>query len=338
MSPKLAALIAEQGGLVTRAQALRWASRRDVDRWIANGAWVLVRRGVYATRERYVAARTSSQRHLLMSVARCLVTGGDTVVSHESAATVLYIPLLRALTGQPRVTVHTPDSTTAGGVLGRYLAPVPAEHRMLVAGVPLTSPARTVADLCRTPDERAAAVVADGGLRLGVPREAILNVLAYCRRWPYVAAARETVRLASRWSETPLESLALRWCRLQGLPVPEQQLTVRTEQGRFLARVDFVWPELRTVAEVDGQLKYDEDEADRQRPRRVAWREKLREDGMRDHGLEVARGYWSDDADDGAQFAQRVRRAMARAASYTGTPTYRILDERDHAQRGPLAA
>jgi hypothetical protein len=337
MSPELAALIAEQGGVVTRAQALRWETRQDVDRWIREGTWVLVQRSVYATRERAEAARTPAQQHLLAALARCVVTTGDTVVSHGSAATILGIPQRRTLVGPPRLTVHVPASTTAGGIRGRYLAPVPAEHRILVDGVPLTSGARTVADLCRTRDERSAVVVADAGLRLGLSREEILAVLAYCRRWPYVADARMTISRASRWSESPLESLALRWCRIQGLPRPEQQLTIRTEGGRFLARVDLIWPELRTVAELDGQVKYAEDD-DAQRPGRVAWREKLREDGIRDRGIEVARGYWSDDADDGARFAQRVRRAAARAASYTGAPTYRIVDERDHAQRGPLAA
>lgn len=339
MSPELELLAGEQAGLFTRWQALQSCPRRLVDAWIATGEWPQVQRGVYTTRARWAAvAGDPSRRHLLEAVARCLVTSGDTVVSHQSAATVLGIPLLWPLTGAPRITVHTPDSTTAGGILGRYLAPVPAEHRILVDGVPVTSAARTVADLCRTRHERSAVVVADAALRLGLPREAVLEVLATCRRWPYVAQARRVVEQATRWSESPLESLAMRWCRLQGLPTPEQQLTIRTDRGGFLARVDLVWPDRGTVAEVDGEVKYAEDEREPLRPRRVAWREKLREDGMRDHGLQVARGYWSDDADDGARFAQRVRRAFARAASYTGTPTYRIVDERKHAQRGPLAA
>ena len=324
----------------TRGQAARCFGRRYVDAQIRAGDWVLLYRGVYTTKEKW-AATDAAHRCMLAGLARCVTTSGDTVVSHESAAGVLSIPLLRRMTGPPRITVHTPGSTTAGGIGGRYLAPVPREHRIFVRGVPITSAPRTVADLCRTDDMRSATVVADAALRLGVSRDHVLEVLAFCRRWPYAAAARETMRWASRWSESPLESLALRWCRLQGLPLPEQQLTIRSDAGRFLARVDFVWPELRTVAEVDGQVKYLDDADDPEQAKRadrVHWKEKLREDGLRDHGIEVARGYWSDVPDDGARFAQRVRRAFARAASYTGTPTYRIVDGRDHARRGRLAA
>jgi hypothetical protein len=46
---------------------------------------------------------------------------------------------------------------------------------------------------------------------------------------------------------------------------------------------------------------------------------------MRDAGLEVARGYWSDRPDHGRAFVERVRRAMARGAARTDVPTYGVL-------------
>jgi len=336
------ALTAQQGGVFTRAQAVAARGRRDAERRIASGAWLTVRRGVLCTRATYDASKRNPARwHLLEGAAAILKTRRTAVLSHESAATVLGIALLHRLTGPPRLTVLGPAPRIGGNHCGRHVAPVPAGQQMTIEQVQLTSPARTVADLCRTTDTRAALVVTDAALHRGLDRSAVADVLAGCRRWPHVAAAREYLRLASRWSESPLESLSLRWCREQGLPAPAQQLTVRTEGGLFIARVDLVWEKHRTVGELDGRLKYvaeDDSPAERRRRERALWEEKRREDGMRDLGLEVVRGYWSDDADDGAAFAERARRAFARGASYTGSPTYRIFDERDHAHRGPLAA
>jgi hypothetical protein len=170
---------------------------------------------------------------------------------------------------------------------------------------------------------------------MGVERDDVLAVLAECMRWPEVVAAREVVSLASRWSESALESISLHWCRVQGLPQPEQQLTIRTEGGRFLARVDQVWEEYRTIGELDGRKKYT---ADTRLPEAVVWQEKLRQDALADAGAQIVRGYWSDDRDCGAAWAARVRRAFERGTSYNAPPTYRISDERDHVQRGPLAA
>lgn len=343
MRPKLARLAAEQGGVFTRAQAVAVHGRRDAEARLRSGEWVTVCRGVLATREVYAAAmRDPARRHLLRGAAAILKTRRPAVLSHEYAATVLGIPLLHRLTGPPTLTVDGPAPRTSGGVTGRHVAPVPAAQQMKVGRVSVTTPARTVADLCRTEDTRSALVVADAALHRGLDRSAVAAVLAGCRRWPHVVAARQHTALASPWSESPLESLSLRWCREQGLPTPEQQLTVRSEGGRFVARVDLVWEEHRTVGELDGRMKYVGDEPvsaeERRRRERALWREKLREDVVRDLGLQVVRGYWSDDADDGAAFAERARRAFARGASYTGNPTYRIFDERDHAHRGPLAA
>lgn len=182
-------------------------------------------------------------------------------------------------------------------------------------------------------------MTADGALRLGLDRLELIDVLAACAGWPGIGQARAVALMATRWSESALESLARLWFRRQGLTLPEPQLTVRDGDGRWLARVDFVWPEHRTVCEMDGRVKYvgAASDADVARRERALWDEKRREDRMRDTGLEVVRGYWSDRSDNGAGLAERLRRAFARGAAATGG-SYRIVDERDHARRGPLAA
>jgi hypothetical protein len=64
---------------------------------------------------------------------------------------------------------------------------------------------------------------------------------------------------------------------------------------RFIGRVDFGWPELGTVGEFDGLVKYGRvpgsDPAD------VLVEEKRREDALRAEGLAVVRWTWIDLAD-----------------------------------------
>ena len=81
------------------------------------------------------------------------------------------------------------------------------------------------------------------------------------------------------------------------------------DQGREIARVDFLFRGQRTVCEADGRVKYDDP--------RALWRQKRREDQLREQGLEVVRATWADGADDGRALAERLRRAFARAAART---------------------
>jgi hypothetical protein len=328
--PELAVVARRQGGLFRRVQALARHDRGDVERRVRRGEWVVVRHGVLATAtvlER--AAEDPRALHLLHAAARLLVTSGDVVVSHESAAVYHRLALLGPMPAQPQLTRHR--DATAGRITahGLYVAAVPTLHRVGVgvgvgAGT-MSSAARTVADCARALDGHGAFVAAESALRLGLDRSQVLEVLAYCAGWPGVVQARELVELADASSESALESRARLWFADRGLPPPQQQRVVRTVDGRFVARVDFVWEEHRTVCETDGRLKYAELGSD---DRAVAgmplWDEKLREDRLRDLGLEVVRGYWSDGDDDGARLAERLRRAFARGARAAGPPVYRL--------------
>jgi very-short-patch-repair endonuclease len=78
--------------------------------------------------------------------------------------------------------------------------------------------------------------------------------------------------------------------------------------GDRVARVDFLFRKQRTVVEADGRIKYDAPA--------VLWNEKLREDWLRDMGLEVVRATWADGDDRGASLVARVGRAFERSARW----------------------
>lgn len=318
----VAALLAAQGGVLTRAQVQ--AAGQPL------GRWVRVAHGVYTPAATWERARHSERRTLLLrGAARLLRHSGGPLLSHQSAAQLWGLPLLHR-NGRVTFTVPGPAPARSGHIAGRYVAPVPPEQRARLDGLPVTSLARTVADLCRVADAAAAQVVADGGLARGLDPAEVARVLDLCAGWPYTALARTHLAAASPWSESALESVALLWTRLQGLPRPEQQLTIRTLDGRFLARADQAWPRLRTVGELDGRGKYDGPGA--------LWAEKQREDALRDAGLEVVRAGWADAADDGAGYAERLQRAFARAALRQDPLRVRFVDERVPLRDDPSAA
>ena len=148
---------------------------------------------------------------------------------------------------------------------------------------------------------------ADAALRSGVDRAAVEAVLADCGRWPGVRRAGAAWAFADGRAESPLESRCRVWFARQGLPAPSPQVRILNDRGREIARVDFLFRQQRTVCEGDGRVKYDDPEA--------LWREKRREDLLRELGFEVVRATWADGEDDGRALAVRLRRAFARAAA-----------------------
>jgi hypothetical protein len=74
-----------------------------------------------------------------------------------------------------------------------------------------------------------------------------------------------------------------------GLPPPVPQWEVTDDGGPLVGRVDFGWPELRTVGEFDGRQKYGRLLRDGQSAADAVYDEKLREDALRAEGLSVVR-------------------------------------------------
>ena len=271
-----------------------------------SGELVRVRRGVYATRNAAVWAMDDPRRgHALRVIAATSSVGPDSVASHQSAALILGLDLVKpapkdvvTLTRPPSRRCNRPSSsdiTFHNGVL-------PPDHVTVCLGAPVTTAARTVVDLARTMPFIEGVAAADSALRLGLTGKPELRRVAdSCVRWPGVDQARRTVSFADGRAESALESCARVVFHESGLEPPELQVTIRA--SGFVFRADFCWARQRTIAEADGMAKYED-------PRRA--RDQIRRDRLiRDQGYKVVHFTWRELFDTPDVVVGRIRKAFA---------------------------
>lgn len=334
MDEQLARTVASQGGVLTRRQALEAGLTAGQVRVLIAREWLVLRRGVYTDRAR-AEALSPEARHVLSAAAFALASRLGPVASHGTAALVHGLPLLGGLPATPQLTrsPRAPDDTSR--TPGLHVATLLPADRTSVGGVPVTGLARTAVDIARSGRVRDGLVVADAVLRRLVPHEELLAVAQAHRSWPGGPRALRVAAFADGRAETPLESLTRLAYRVERLPAPESQVEVRRD-GRFVALVDFLFREQRTVGEADGMSKYDRPGALRA--------EKLREEDLRRCGLEVVRNTWDEvwHATGRVELAQRVREAFGYAARRPLAPgvTFRVppLAELVRREQGRQAA
>jgi very-short-patch-repair endonuclease len=183
-----------------------------------------------------------------------LALGDDAWVSHEAAAALLGLD--RSTEGAVEFTVRR--QVRRRGVTGAAVhttAHVGPVDVITVRGFRCTSATRTILDLAAagTPPDRLAAAV-DSAMRLHLSAPLVLlERLSQLR-----VVGRRGVRtldalLLDSGGETMLERRSLVLVRAAGLPRPETQQRIRGE-GRHVARVDFLYPDLAIVVEVSGRL------------------------------------------------------------------------------------
>ncbi|HEX9063953.1 MAG TPA: DUF559 domain-containing protein [Streptosporangiaceae bacterium] len=194
-----------------------------------------------------------------------------------------------------------PDGTPSVRI---RIAPLVAHQVTVRGGVPVTSVARTVADLARSSAFRSGVVIADSALHVRKTTVTELDrVVTSCARWPGAARAREVIRFADGRSESPFETISRVAFRDGGLPPPDLQVWVGGDGGP-VGRVDFLWREFRTIAEADGAFKYADPDRARQQLRRDA--------DLREAGFEVVHFSWAELTASPAQVVRAIRVAFAR--------------------------
>ncbi len=236
--------------------------------------------------------------------------GGDSVVSHHSAALIHGLDLFPAapelvtLTRPPARRCNRPKSD---GVVF-HTAELPADQVTTLLGVRVTTVPRTVVDLARVSSFMSAVVTADSALRIDITqnradfttKEALVAVCDACAGWPGIRKARRAVDFSDQRSESVLESCARVIFSEHGLEPPELQYTITGPDFRY--SVDFYWPKYRVIAEADGEIKYSD-------PRR-AIRQLERDQRLRDHGYKVVHFTWRELFQNPQAVVERIRKAF----------------------------
>jgi predicted transcriptional regulator of viral defense system len=293
----LAALAAEQHGVVVRRQLLDAGLTREMIRGrLASRHLLPLHRGVYAVGHR----RLRREGFWLAAV---LAAGPGALLSHREAAA------LHGLRPAQRTTV---DVTVAArrrvpGIQVHRVERLHVEDATTVDGIPVTSVARTLADL--------AAVVSAQALRKALEEaershrldaRAIELVLRRTRgrngrgHERIRTALAELAATGTTVTRSPLEDRFLSLLDAHGLPRPLANASIDGME------VDMCWPQHRLVVELDGWAYH--------RSRQAFQRDRTRSNDLQAAGWTVLRFTHDDVVRRPAATARRI----AQAATATG--------------------
>lgn len=125
-------------------------------------------------------------------------------------------------------------------------------------GMPATSVARTISDLCAKLSLVEAVVISDAALHHGLTSVPDLKSWAESNRRRHgIRSLRRVTCLAEPAAESPMESRLRMLLVLSRLPRPKAQVEIYDSSGRFAGRVDLYYPEHGLAIEYDGAIHRD---------------------------------------------------------------------------------
>ena len=288
---------------------------RAIAAQIRAGVWRRIRQGAYVDAQHWQGL-SDGDRHLLQVRAVVRQSGTDLVISHASGA-----PLHGAPTwGLDLSSVH---ATRKDGKAGRREAGV-RQHRGRILdddvtvkhGIEVMSATRIGLEVTTVATAEASLVLINHLLHSGATTLELLRARYELgvHFWPHTLKSELVLRRATDACESVGESRFWHLCAAFGLPLPVLQHVVTDDAGRTSYRLDFAWPELGVWVEFDGKIKYAAPWKPDESPADVLFREKKREDAIRElTGWICVRITWADLADP-AKLVARLRRAFDQAA------------------------
>lgn len=300
------------GLIVAGHLAARGYDTRPLRRAAANGHLLRLARGVYVS-PRVWQASTRRQRHVLRCRAQAARVGPELVLAGPSAAAVLGLTYAR----------QWPDAVCALGTVAdgsrRRGGVAWWAHDDRTTGVRdlgwarVTDPTRTAVELSARDGFLVGVVTADSAVRAEGhrgPGGGGAQLLQIAHALDLRRGARRVERVAAV-VDGHSESAGESWTRVVladlGVAAPELQVDI-VDEGLWLARVDFCWPEHRIVLEFDGEKKYRAADLTAGRSvEDIVIEEKKREDRVRAAGWTVLRIVWDD-----LREPERLRRLLRR--------------------------
>ena len=241
-------LAGRQGGYLTRRQALACGMTENVIRQrVRSRRWRRVKPGLYQ-----LAGFLPSLRGTLLAATAVL----GAVVSHESAAELHNLPGvtrgLRVVTVRVRTTNRFPD------VIVHQSTDLTDRRVIEIEELPTTDVVRTIVDLCSVLRPGEIGRIIDRVVIEG--RTTIEEIAAECELLarhgkPGIKVARAALepRLGETLiGESEIEALALRLLGAWGFPEPRLQYPLPWRSPRK-GRVDFAYPHVKLIIEIDGR-------------------------------------------------------------------------------------
>lgn len=245
-------------GPFTVAEALSTGLTR---KQLRGRSWTRISSGLYAW-----AGIAAAPAVILAAVGRRLPAGA--AFSDQTAAWLHRLDLPPC--DPVEVTVpHSCRVSARAGLCVRRCA-LPKMDVVVVKGLPVTSPLRTVFDLSRRLPLIEAVVAVDMALHQRLVD--LVELRAYVAANPRcrgIAQARRATELAEAAAESPMESRLRMLLILAGLPRPEVQVPLYDERGRFIGRPDLYYRAHRIGLEFDGGTHRDSLVEDNRRQNRL---------------------------------------------------------------------
>lgn len=213
----------------------------------------------------------------------------------------------------PGLVVMTGDLRISGTHRDGYrlrVARLPSHHVTTCHGARLTTPARTVIDLCAELSFSGGVVVAESAMRRGLVS---VDELVEMAAWPAfrrgIRKVRRVIEFLDPLAESPLESASRAVMHELGIRAP--RLQVWFVVGGMRIKVDFFWDDVAVIGEADGFTKYAP--VPGQDPLTAIRKEKQREQLALEEGLEVVRWGWRE-VRSPALLQRRLEAAFLRGA------------------------
>jgi hypothetical protein len=284
------------GGLFLRREAVALGyTDRELGKAVRSGTLAKVRHGAYVDGATWSPLRPSDQ-HLLRARAVLLSHPSIVALSHVSGALASGLRVWGADLSKVHVARGPGGTARRTRDVVHHVGGWSEFVRTTDNGVPSLSPAACGLGLAAISSVEAGLVALDSVLHLGLANEEEL-VEAYERLapWPHARRLQITTRLARKGAESVGESRLRYLCWRAGIPMPVLQYDVYDNAGRLIGKTDFAWPEHRLLGEFDGKVKFGRFLRPGESPGDAAFREKVREDRLREAtGWSMARFVWSD--------------------------------------------
>jgi len=310
----LAAIAQRQLGLITHDQAMQLITYRMIERLLGSGRWERVHRGVY----RVAGAPVTYEQRV---VAACLAAGAESAASHRSAAWIW--GLLDEEPDVVEIAVPRPLHHRLRNVVVHRATDLERADTTLRRGISVTNPMRTLVDLAavapvgtvahalhRALSTRLAAFDATEAALERVARKGRRGVRVFRK---LLDEQRDNPRPAGVF-EAKFSSLA----RGFALPTAVPELDVLADDGTWIARVDFAYPEAKLFIELDGLETHGSGPA--------LQRDLARQNALVDAGWQPLRYTWADLTRRQPAVAAEVRRVRH--------ARLRLLGTRDHRDGG----